>query len=164
MLKRKRGRPRKYPESFTPHDQHRARERERYDQMLVEIDKPWCWACGRGQSYRDKPREWFGPWLIERAHIVNKPRRFDRRAVVLLCSGCHKAGYHQERIRIDGVLPVRIELEHMLWLKRTRDPEYYDRRFLQQQSVIILPQPRKLGEFYLRQYQLRRSGTYGMGI
>lgn len=160
MLKRKRGRPRKYPEAFTRHQQHREREIERYDQMLVEITKPWCWACGRGTAYADRPRDWFGPWLIERAHIVNKPRRCDRRSVVLLCSACHKAGHHQERIRIDGELLVRIELEHMLWMKRERDPEYYDRAFLQQQSVRILPMARKLGEFYLRQYQQRRGHCF----
>jgi len=47
-----------------------------------------CWAC-RG---RRKPEWWHAPWNpVERAHIVNKPRVEDRRAVVLLCPLCHNA-------------------------------------------------------------------------
>ncbi len=55
-----------------------------YDEFVLNTDKPWCWYCGRG--YTDIPDWWHAPWVIERAHIVNKPRAEDRRAAILLCS------------------------------------------------------------------------------
>src|SRR5690349_19261869 len=89
-----------------------------YGQFLQTTDKPWCWACGRGGGYADKPEGWFGPWLIERAHIASKTRALDVRAVCLLCSLCHKTS-HGERIVLAGQrwpLP-RLERAHLLWLK-----------------------------------------------
>jgi hypothetical protein len=70
-------------------------ELRQFEEMLQQTDKPWCWACGRGLE--DQPRNWWGPWLIERAHIVYHPRCKVRQAIVLLCSLCHKVS-HGERI------------------------------------------------------------------
>src|SRR4051812_47109537 len=106
-----------------------------YSLMLHWHDKPWCWACGHDGSLRDKPDDWWGPWLIERAHIVRNPRREDVRAAVLLCSYCHRVS-HGERI-VCGRHPrwPSLTREHLIWLKRERDPEHYDREFLQANSI-----------------------------
>jgi hypothetical protein len=113
---------------------------------------PWCWACGRGPT--DKPSWWYAPWLIERAHIVNKTRAMDVRAVVLLCSGCHKAS-HGERFP-QWTLP-RLTLPNLLWLKLHRDPANYDRAFLASKSVRLLPRAAALPPVFLPEYQSRRQ-------
>ena len=137
-----------------------AQRKDEYRTMLHDVSRPWCWGCGRGASFADKPPDWFGPWLIERAHIVRKPRREDRRAVVLLCSLCHKAGCHGERIILDGerVDRPKLELEHLLWLKLFFDPGFYDREFLQANCIQRLPLPRKLPLIYRAEYEARRGG------
>ncbi len=92
----------------------------------------FCWACGRTGNFRDKPRWWGGPWLIERAHIVNKPRARDRRAVILLCSLCHKLqhGHRFSEVNMPG-----LSVEHMRWLKYCVDHSWYDEDFLKKHSV-----------------------------
>jgi hypothetical protein len=107
-----------------------------YDAMLAEHPRPHCWACGRDGSFKHKPPFWHAPWLVERSHLANKPRYEDRRAVVLLCSGCHKTS-HGERI-VGWTLP-KLELPVLLLLKKMFDPTYWDREFVQRSSVRILP-------------------------
>ncbi len=93
-----------------------------------------CWACGDTRC----PAGFFAPWSIERAHIVNKPRREDRRAVIGLCSVCHRVSHGE---RLSGLSRVRLGVEHMLWLKRWVDTDWYDPEFLQTCSVRRLPEP-----------------------
>lgn len=107
----------------------------------------FCWACGRDMS--DQPNWWHAPWLIERAHITNKPRKLDVRAIVLLCSGCHKVS-HGERFR-QWVLP-RLTLANMLHLKRVFDGDNFDMVFLQRCAVQRLPDPAPLPQRYLDDY------------
>ena len=105
-----------------------------YSEMLLSVEHPFCWWCGRDSW--DSPRDWHGPFLIERAHIVSSPRVLDRRAVVLLCSGCHRVQHGE---RISGFDVERVSLGQMLWLKRTFDPEYYDEAFLARFHIGRLP-------------------------
>jgi len=93
-----------------------------------------CWWCG----LRFKPPGWFAPWLIERAHIVSSPRRKDRRVAALLCSRCHKVS-HGERILIPGSVVLKPSVEHLLWLKRVNDPEFYDRDYMARNCLGLLP-------------------------
>lgn len=77
--------------------------------------------------------------MIERAHIVNKPRRIDRRAVLGLCSICHKT-QHGERLA--GFSRYRLDVSNMLALKELIDPDWFDLEFLQTCSVRRLPAPK----------------------
>ena len=120
---------------------------------------PWCWACGRGDS--DQPREktdgfdWNAPWLLHRAHIVNKPRVEDSRAVVLLCPLCHDLSHG--RLFPQIALPA-LGLEQMLWLKLVRDRSRYDREFLAKHCIGKLPEPQRLPVAYTNEYRGRRGG------
>lgn len=122
-----------------------------YKMMVLESDAPWCWWCGRG--IENRPWSWLGPWLIERAHIVYKPRVEDRRAVILLCTICHKV-QHGENISIardERVEPITVA--NMLWLKRERDRQFYSRAWLQDHSVQKLPHAKQsveATEYYSR--------------
>ena len=137
-----------------------SHHQSRYDLMLQEVQNNWCWACGRGE--RDRPRDWYATWCIHRAHIAAKPRRQDRRAVVLLCPLCHLGGYHGERIitcERDGQWPKLLR-EHLLWLKHAFDPEYYDRQFLQSNTVSLLPLMHKPPIVYLDSYAMLRGNLF----
>lgn len=117
----------------------RAWDREDYD-ASGEYDRmrllfPACWACGASRG----PSWWYAPWLIERAHIANKPRRLDRRLVVMLCSVCHKRS-HGERFAAALDWPV-LSVAEMLWLKRRCDPDWWDPEFVGRHSVRRLPEP-----------------------
>jgi hypothetical protein len=121
-----------------------------YETMLANTASPWCWACGR--SDYDRPPWWSAPWLIERAHICNKPRRLDVRAVVLLCSACHRTSHGERLVRWS--LP-KLTLENLLWIKLMRDPEGFDPEFLQTSSVRLLPSPVQPPLVYLKEYASR---------
>jgi len=137
---------------------------ERYKLMLQWHPKPFCWACGAGSSLHDKPRDWWGPWLIERAHIVRNPRREDPRAVVLLCSYCHRVSHGELIFCARYPRWPQLTREHLLWLKRERDPENYDRAFLQQNSIRKLPLAHRPPQQYLDEYQQRRGRFYEVSI
>jgi hypothetical protein len=125
-----------------------------YDRMRTEHRLAWCWACGRYE--RERPSWWHcRPWTIERAHIVSNPRIEDRRAVVLLCSGCHNASHHRERI-VGWTLPG-LTVANLLWLKYHRDRAYYDRDFLRPFSVRALPRIRQPATVFLREYASRHG-------
>lgn len=108
-----------------------------------------CWACGR--SMRDRPSNWYAPWLIERAHIVSKPRIEDRRCVVMLCSLCHKISHGE---RFSGLVQPKLERPHLLWIKRRIDPLWYDPELLAKCVIGLLPElerpPRWYGENQMR--------------
>jgi hypothetical protein len=131
-----------------------ARSQRSYKTFAADHAMPWCWACGRGP--RDKPQNWYAPWIIERAHIVNKPRAADLRAVVLLGSGCHKAS-HGERI-VGWMLP-RLTTANLLWLKLQFDAANYDLAFLATKSVGRIPQPEPVGAAFQAEYAARRRGN-----
>lgn len=101
-----------------------------------------CWAC---HAWRH-PMGWFTPWLLERAHIVSKPRREDRRLVNILCTICHKT-QHGERLA--RFLRPKLTLENMLWLKRENDPDWLDWEYMQKHSVRRLPAPKKPTQWYM---------------
>lgn len=126
--------------------------KDEYDAMRYAFFR--CWACFADR----KPRTYYGPWLIERAHIVNKPRKEDRRAVVMLCSVCHKANHGE---RIVGHERPRLTTAMMLFLKQQFDPQWFDLQFMQGCSVRILPEPQTLPVEYLA---LRESSKIGKVI
>jgi hypothetical protein len=119
----------------------RMASKEELNRTYEQYRGEQCQACG---ATRRLPG-YYAPWFIERAHIVNKPRICDRRAVVLLCSVCHK---FQHGERLSGFLRPKLQLEHLLAIKFTCDPDYYDHEFLQRYSVRILPDPLELPDFY----------------
>jgi len=95
-----------------------------------------CFRCGRTAA--QKPAWWHAPFLIERSHIVNKPRREDRRAVIPLCSFCHRV---QHGDRFDGFKHLEpLSMERLLEFKRFYDPDYFDLEWLQRHSVRRLPE------------------------
>jgi len=111
---------------------------ENYKHMLRDTDHPYCWCCGRDCS--TLPIWWLAPFLIERAHIVNKPRSKDRRAVVLLCSICHRVQHGAIIREAEHKKPFpAISLENMLWMKWKFDREYLDLGFLRTCSIRELP-------------------------
>jgi len=111
-----------------------------YDTIRLEFP-PVCWACGR--SDRDRPSWWNAPWLIERSHIVNKPRAEDRRAVVLLCSLCHRIQHGETFYNLRDAPVVPLTVANMLWLKRQHDPAFYDRQWLEAHTVGKLPRAKR---------------------
>lgn len=112
-----------------------------------------CWACGRTQD--DRPDRWFADWWIDRAHLVNKPRVEDVRLVVLLCRLCHSRVSGARIVACPGHDWPRLRLEHLLWLKKVRDPENYDREFLKRFTVQRLPSARRPPLVYRLEYFTR---------
>lgn len=111
-----------------------------YEEMRFETR---CWACGAGCW--DAPDDWHAPFLIERAHIVANPRREDRRAVVMLCSRCHRVQHGEQIVGCD--LP-KLELSHLLWIKRFADRAWFDLEFLAKNHIGALPTPERPPAIY----------------
>lgn len=132
---------------------------EAYDTFAQTHPLPWCWACGRGEY--ERPRWWHAPFLVERAHIVARPRREDIRAICLLCSACHKCS-HGEHIS-KWNLP-RLTTANLVWLKAERDTENLDLAFLQKCSVRIIPEPEPLPEIYQAEYAMRHDRAFRQDI
>lgn len=128
---------------------------EEYAAFLPSTDFPWCWFCGRDALQR--PEGWYGKFLTERAHIVNKPRLENRRSVILLCSLCHKV-QHGEQLALPGLAKLIVPtLSSILWLKQRFDPKFYDREFLQRSSITKLPTARKPPREVIENYYSRRN-------
>jgi len=121
--------------------------------MLIDVRNPWCWICGRDE--RQSPEWWYAPWMVHRAHVVNKPRVADRRAVVLLCPVCHGVA-HGQRFAAAPELP-EIGLSNLLWAKLKRDFRYYDRPFLARHTIGRLPIADPPAPWYVDQYCQRRG-------
>jgi crossover junction endodeoxyribonuclease RusA len=131
-----------------------------YENFLSDTPHKFCWWCGR--TARDRPREWGALFMLERAHMVNKPRRADRRAVIILCSLCHRI-QHGDIFRwlerpIGGA--ITITLENMLWLKAAADPDYYDPVFLRTCSVRTIPEPVKPTMYDIIEFKSRRPSYF----
>lgn len=127
-------------------------DRERYDRFTTEAFPPWCWGCGRGE--RCQPAWWAAPWFLHRHHIVKHPRVKDRRAVILLCPICH-GRIHGERYPQEPGAPLTLPAQ--LWLKRTHDPEHYDRAFLRALHIGRLPNAHAPFREYQRAYRQLRG-------
>jgi hypothetical protein len=126
-----------------------------YRLFLKEHDH--CWGCGRSGRPLDRPGGWFGPWQIERHHIVSKPRVEDPRAIAPLCTICHRVA-HGDRLIVDGErwhLP-RLMTCHLLFLKRLHDPTRYDRAWLKLHCIGRLPSAKRPPVQYVREYQSRQ--------
>lgn len=107
---------------------------ESWNNYLLEAPYPYCYWCGR--SRHDQPRWWSTRFIIERAHVVNKPRRLDRRHAILLCSMCHMMEHGAEFDRSTLRAPT---LPEMLMCKWTFDRKYFDRASMQESYVGRLP-------------------------
>lgn len=98
-----------------------------YNEFMGAFER--CWACGWKPGVSDL-RDWMRPEL-HNAHIFGGPnRRHDRRVIVRLCEGCHRLS-HGAAIRPTpnkARLPP-LNVRNVLWLKRYRDPAYYDRKY-----------------------------------
>ena len=104
----------------------KARTAEEYEAFIPDHDFPFCWYCCSGRQ-------------LERAHIVNKPRREDVRAIVILCATCHSRSHGH---RIVGAMHIpQLKVEHLLALKIRYDKPRYDRKFLATCCVGALPEP-----------------------
>lgn len=112
------------------------RERERAYVAFLRDRCDRCWICGR--TANDKPDWWHGVFMIERMHIVNKPRREDIRAIIAGCSLCHRIE-HGDRFPQTDREPVGMAF--LLALKLAHDPDNYDPEFLQKHSVRRLEFP-----------------------
>jgi len=106
-----------------------------------------CWACQCSTRQGASPAWWGAPWHLQRAHIVNKPRRKDRRSVVLLCPLCHNSLDQRENYADDN--RPRLTTNNAIWLKRLFDPEFYDLAFLKSNSVRQDLEPEVIPAFYL---------------
>jgi len=126
-----------------------------YKNMVGDTDHPYCWCCGRPSS--DPPVWWSGPFLIERAHIVNKPRSEDRRAVILLCSLCHRIQHGEIHREVEYAKPYpAITLANMLWLKWKYDRDFFDLGFLRSRSVQELPKKEIVHRRYRNAFKSRQ--------
>ena len=132
-------------------------ENVKYRDMLADTDKPYCWVCGGDQ--RDQPSWWHAPFLVERCHIVNKPRAADRRAVVLMCSRCHRT-QHGERLP-ESTPPI--SRANLLWCKWRYDRDWYDEAFLAAHHVGVLPAREIPHRSYRANFLARRPETRQAG-
>lgn len=136
-----------------------AEDLESWNSFLVDTEFPWCWWCGRGVEHFVGIDASF-PLFVQRAHVVSKPRRRDRRAAVLLCSLCHHVE-HNGSLCLSGFEALTSPLlAHKLWLKKVFDVRYFSLSFLQANMVgklpgaLVKPPPEVVSE-----YQVRR-GNY----
>jgi len=96
-----------------------------------------CWRCGRYGHSRPK---WYcgAPFWIQKAHIVNKPRKLLREVILPLCSICHSI-QHGTRFPQDRRRPL--DLSELLAIKKHLDKDFYNLEVLQSCSVQRLPEP-----------------------
>lgn len=127
-------------------------DQQLYEAFAAEAVPPWCWACGRGE--RCQPPWWGAPWFLHRHHIVRSPRVQDRRAVILLCPICHGRIHGDRYPQAPG---VGVSLPGQLWLKRTHDPQFYDRKFLAALHIGRLPRAHPVYREYRQEYCKRRG-------
>lgn len=128
------------------------RRRKASTKPLSELDRlaeeayfrvaPWkCWFCGRTDGFQDRPRWFNAAWMLDRTHIVNKPRVNDRRAIIVTCRVCHEVQHGTHFA--DAPDWPQLDLSGMLWLKKHFDPQWYDRAWLQRHSVRRLPRAKR---------------------
>jgi hypothetical protein len=125
--------------------------------LLFSHPSQWCWACGAGRF--NPPSWWLLPWYIERAHLSagsgGMQRIEDERAVVLLCSLCHRLHqHHDEAVKIYGREFPALTDANVLWLKRERDPDNWDWEAIRSWWIGEPPEPVK-SEWYEIKYSER---------
>jgi hypothetical protein len=119
-------------------DREGAKRAELY--RLFREEHAACWICKR-EAWQ-KPRWWAGPYLIERMHIVNKPRVEDVRVIIAACTLCHRIE-HGERFRNAGDFSREpLTIEQLCEVKREHDPDNYDPEFIQKHSIRRLEFPK----------------------
>lgn len=102
----------------------------------------FCWRCGRAPGY--PPRWYHASFGIERAHVLTmRPRPTDRRAVIPLCSLCHKIE-HGERFPQCEQTPLGKEV--LIGMKKYFDAEHWAPDWLARFCVRQLPEPALLDE------------------
>jgi len=123
--------------------QRRSPEGGAYRNMLGEV--PWCFACGR--TAETMPRNWAGVWMLQRAHLAAGSGRMvrveDRRGVNVLCVLCHMLHSHHGTgtVRINCREYRTISDANMLWMKRERDPDFWDWDWIASKWIGIPPEP-----------------------
>jgi hypothetical protein len=111
-------------------DREAAKRAELY--RLFREEHTACWRCGLSEG--ERPKEWHGVFIIERAHITKDglgKRLEDVRLIAALCTICHSehtGGW--------------ISTEEMLAYKREHDPDNYDPEFIQKHSIRRLEFPK----------------------
>lgn len=127
--------------------------------VAITQDIPYCFACGRDQW--QKPLWYHAYWRLERAHIAagrSKMLRIeDRRAIVVLCPICHRAhGTNGGAPRvICGILVPCLSNGAALFLKRLRDPFWWDPEWLESHWIGRLPELVEPDAWFMEQYQER---------
>jgi len=126
---------------------------------LILVEYPYCMACGRDAT--ERPAKWGAPWRLERAHLAagrsKMCRHEDRRAVVSLCGRCHLLHSTHGRgvARINGLELPRLSNAHVLWIKRERDPEWWDLAWIQERWLDVVPDPESPPEWFLAEFESR---------
>ena len=94
--------------------------------------------------------------MLEVAHIASgqgKARRVDdARAVILLCSLCHRLHVSNSdtytEMRIAGHMFPTFDERHSLYVKWIMDPEFYDEEFLKGIWIGNLPEKERPPRYY----------------
>lgn len=102
-----------------------------------------CWACGR--TRQDVPHFWWAPWLLERAHVVNKTRLRSPKVCVVLCSCCHRLSHGEH---VAGCTMPPLTKAHLLHILMERQP-VVDWPLLKKHNVGELPEPEHLPIEYI---------------
>jgi len=113
---------------------------------------PICWACCWSPGVPDDTgMRWPG---LETHHLIKPGRRNERWNLARLCHLCHMLA-EGERVTIvhrqRRVALPKLDLAHLLWLKRRLDPKHYDRRAMASASLRLLPRPKKPPAWFNRQ-------------
>jgi cytochrome c553 len=119
--------------------QRTSEERERAEKYAAfREENTACWLCHRTEN--DRPYWWHGVFIIERMHIVNKPRVEDVRVIIAACSFCHAVQHGAYFPEVPGLDPL--PMIELLRAKKYYDPDNYDPEFLQAHSVRRLEFPK----------------------
>lgn len=138
------------------------KERSMYDAFTQDFTS--CMACGidpKRQICEKFPARW-----LECPHILggNGQRKqkgeTDRRNLLRLCKLCHDLAHHKTIRKPDRTCLPHLEREHMLWLKRHRDPDYFDLEFLNSISIRRMPEPECPPEWFVNQFDRWKPRTY----
>lgn len=119
----------------------------KYDDWYHKGQLQGCWCCGsfsRG---------------IDRHHIVKPLRSWDIANLALLCRMCHQAAEGcppTVQIAREPVKWPKLTMSHVLWLKRERDPDNYNRHRLEELYGKRLPRAARPPEVLLEMRERRR--------
>lgn len=133
-----------------------------YTNLIGTTELPWCWACGRGQI--EQPDNWNATWILNRAHLSagsgGALRIESREHVNLLCPLCHSLHRHRPtQIKFGYVSYPALTDANMIWLKMTRDPQFYNPQQIATAWIGIPPDPEQPHDYFMEQYELRHGGV-----